>query len=353
MRRLSEQRKKRLRELALACLLSFSLMLSAVLIHFSREEGNVATFSPFAKPDKTILVLGLDAVGSNTDVILLCRLNGEEEEATILQLPRDTYVEQDGRSLKLNALYGRFLSEATADAVTDPRKTALERMTALLSVSLGIVIDDYMLLDLAAFREVVDAIGGVTLDVPFDLDYDDPEQDLHIHIAKGHQTLNGSMAEQFIRYRAGYVRADLGRVDAQKLFLAALIQRIQEGLSLTEVLAVGESLLTHTTSSLTLPELPGLASVALGMPLSAIRMMTAPGEITNSGRYYVLNREGMTVLLTEAYSTTGRGFDANRLFRGYRNDEIRGLYNRRYEAVWCPDAGTLTEKGMQIAVSSD
>ncbi len=354
MKRISKQKKKLLYGVLWACLISLALILSTILLDLAREEKSAPTFaSLIPRTDKTILILGKDAVGNNTDVMLLCRLDGKRERATVLQLPRDTLTEANGSFVKLNSLYGRLLAACREEKAKDPEKTALKRLTSRLSESMGVRIDGYVLIDLVSFRETVDAIGGVPMEVPCDLDYDDPEQGLHIHLKKGKQTLDGAMAEQFIRYRDGYIRADLGRVDAQKLFLAAFIKRVQEGLTLPEILSVGETLLTHTVTSFGVTDLPSLAVTALSIPLSSISMVTAPGEITSTGRYYVLNREGMTVLTAEYFISTKNGFDPNRFFCGHHNDEIIGLYGRRYEAKPLPDAETITENGLSIAVRPD
>ncbi len=351
MKRISRQKKKLLYGILWACLISLALILSAILLDLSREEESLPTVAPLIpRVDKTVLVLGKDTVGSNIDVMLLCRLDGKREQATVLQLPRDTLTVYDGRFVKLNSLYGRLLAACRQENAKAPEKEALKQLTALLSESLGVAIDHYVLMDLTAFRETVDAIGGVPMEVPCDLDYDDPEQRLHIHLKQGKQILDGAMAEQFIRYRAGYIRADLGRVDAQKIFLSAFIKRVQEGLTLPEILSVGDTLLTHTVTSLGVTDLPSLAVAALSVPLPSIRMVTAPGEITSTGRYYVLNREGMTVLTTAYFCPKAKGFDPRRFFCGHHNDEIIGLYGHRYEAKPLPDAETITENGLSIAV---
>ena len=68
---------------------------------------------------------------------------------------------------QLNSLYGRLLATCRKENVKTPDKTALKRLTALLSENLGVTIDHYLLIDLAAFRDTVDAIGGVPMEVPY------------------------------------------------------------------------------------------------------------------------------------------------------------------------------------------
>ncbi len=349
MRRRTVQAKRRLSHLALCCLISLSLLLSAVLWDKAgQREETVPAISLLPKTDRTVLVLGKDAVGHNTDVILLCRLDGKTGRATLLQIPRDTFIAVEDTPKKLNALYGICLAEVRRAEAKKPEKRAMETVTSQLAEALGTAIDDYILLDLRVFRQAVDAVGGVTLTLPADLDYDDPEQGLHIHLKQGSQTLNGEAAEQFIRFRADYIRGDLGRIDAQKLFLAAFFRQVREEASPTQLIALGEILLPGVVTSLAVTDLPGLIGTVGSLPLSAVRMATAPGETTQSGRYYVLNRMGMTVLLTEAYRPGRRGFDPDHRFRGFWDDEIRGLYYRSYEGSPLSDAETITEEGIHI-----
>lgn len=90
---------------------------------------------------------------------------------------------------------------------------------------LGINIDHYVKIDLDAFRKIVDTVGGVEVDVPQDMDYEDPVQDLYIHLDAGLQTLNGEQAEQLVRFRK-YPTGDEGRIEVQQLFLKALAEKV-------------------------------------------------------------------------------------------------------------------------------
>ena len=348
MRRLTRRRKEDILRFSLLAVIALSLFLTAILMDRLRERDAVPAFSLLPKADKTVLVVGKDDVGQNTDVIFLVRLNGKAETATLLQLPRDTYVEQEGRGRRLNSLYARLLTAHKGER--NPERKAMADLVDLLSQSLGVGIDDYLLTDLALFRRTVDALGGVTMTVPYDLHYEDPEQGLYIHLDKGTHTLDGEKAEQFIRFRSGYLRADLGRIDAQKLFLAALMARIKEGLTVKQLLSVGEGVLTHAVTSLTVTELPSLLSAALSLPLSGLSMATAPGTVTPDGRYYVLNREGMTALLSQAFTPSGGAFDPNCLFCGTGSEEIAFLYQKPYEGDPLINAETLTKEGISIAI---
>ena len=71
----------------------------------------------------------------------------------------------------------------------------------------------------------MDRIGGVDMYVAYDMYYSDPEQNLYINIKQGQQTLMGKDAEGFVRYRSGYIMADIARGDAQKMFISPFISR--------------------------------------------------------------------------------------------------------------------------------
>ena len=95
----------------------------------------------------------------------------------------------------------------------------------------GLPVDYYVTLNFKGFREIVDTLGGVEINVPFDMDYDDPYQNLHIHLKKGKQVLDGKKAEQFVRYRKGnhngegYEDGDLGRIKMQQLFMREFVNQ--------------------------------------------------------------------------------------------------------------------------------
>lgn len=350
MRRLTK--RKRIARFRLC--LSAALLLLPILITGLYGWGRVAEEIPVVSLlapaiDRTYLVIGRDRAGNNTDVMLVARLDGDSNRAAVMQIPRDTYVGDRYGGYKLNAYYHVCLQAALEEGETHPTQAALTRMTADFSDSLGIDFDGYVMLDLDTFCQIVDAVGGVTVEIPCDLSYEDPEQGLCISLPKGKRHLNGAEAEQFVRFRSDYIRADLGRVDAQKLFLSALFARLKEGLSPGELLDVGEMVLRYTTTSVTVSDLPLLAVNGLRLELSSVYFFTAPGEVTANGRYYVLNAEGMTRCLNAFYTVTGP-FDPDLRFRGFNSGEIRALYAAPYREELFPyTAEELIRNGIDIA----
>ncbi len=159
------------------------------------------------------LLLGCDQSTRLTDSILLVTVNETAKSTTILQIPRDTYAEYTQKDYKkLNGAMSSLGERGIKQFISD---------------ALGVPIDFFVVLKLQFFDDLVNAIGGVDVDIPQDMHYSDPSQNLEIHLSKGRAHLNGREAEQFVRYRSGYVNADLGRLDAQKIFLKAFAKQCQ------------------------------------------------------------------------------------------------------------------------------
>ena len=227
-----------------------------------------------------ILILGCDRSASLADSIMLVAINETRREARILQIPRDTYAEYTSRSYKkLNGAINA-LGE--------------ERTEAFLEDALGVEIHCFVKLNPDALVSIVNAIGGVEVEIPQDMDYSDPAQGLEIHLSAGKRRLTGAEAEQFVRYRSGYANADLGRLDAQKLFLSALAKRCQR-LSAMEMLKVAFYAMTKVQTNIGVHDAVRLAGVLRSCNAEKIPMATLPGGAVRgvSGAwYYAVNREG-------------------------------------------------------------
>ena len=171
-----------------------------------------------------VLVLGVstDISAKLTDTIIVASYNPNTQKATLLSIPRDTYVGTNKKkataSNKINALYQSDISK-TLEAVND--------LT-------GLNIKNYVVVDTTALIELVDAIGGVEFEVPINMKYDDKSQDLHINLKKGLQHIDGDKAEQLLRFRKNnngtsypeeYGGDDIGRMRTQREFITAVVQQ--------------------------------------------------------------------------------------------------------------------------------
>lgn len=166
-------------------------------------------------PPVNLLILGLDGEEKRSDVILLLNFEPNTGDLNILSIARDSRVRAKGKNVKINALISMGGEAYIAQKVSE--------LT-------GLPVHYYLTINFKGFRQIIDALGGVELYVPFNMNYDDPEQNLHIHLKKGFQKLNGKKAEQYVRYRksnsgGGYNNGDIGRIKAQQDFLKALIEQ--------------------------------------------------------------------------------------------------------------------------------
>ncbi len=239
------------------------------------------------------LVVGKDRAYFNTDVIMLASFDTDTGAVSIMQIPRDTYIElvDDTRRVKkANSLLAHFYNENWSGNYKKDLVAGLGQLKAAMAEVFGIPIDYYVMLDLNGFVNIVNAIGGVDMYVPRDMKYNDPEQGLYINLKQGQQNLSGDEAEQFIRFRKGYANADLGRVDAQKLFMRAFIEKVQKKFNISTVVGIAEQLAKYVVTDLEMSEIMFFAKKALSVDTSKVAMSTLPGDL--AGSYYVASRSG-------------------------------------------------------------
>lgn len=245
------------------------------------EEINltVQNYEGYTRKDKyyTFLVVGTDASGLNTDTILVSSFDTVNNKVNILQVPRDSMLDVDRNNRKVNASF--------AIGQEEQLEMDLENL-------IGIPIDRYVVVSIQAFRDIVDAVGGVEINVPQAMQYEDPYQDLVIDLQPGVQTLNGVQAEGFVRYRSGYADADIGRLKAQKAFISAFMKKlfsVKGALQIPELVnVIGENLKTNLNTN----EMIFLATKALSLGGDDIRFFTLTGENYRDGiAYYALYKE--------------------------------------------------------------
>jgi anionic cell wall polymer biosynthesis LytR-Cps2A-Psr (LCP) family protein len=194
---------------------------------------------------------------------------------------------------------------------------------------MGICVDRYVCVDLSVFGEIVDKLGGVSMHVPSDMDYDDPVQGLHIHLKKGDQILNGTQAQMFVRYRSGYTRADLGRMDAQKLFLASLAKQMKSTLTFKRAAELACSCFGKVKTNMTMRECVSCVRMLMDVELDAIQMATLIGEDVRPREggawYYILNRASARAQIEQMLGLCGE-FDPDGVFTNPKKSEYQRIY---------------------------
>ena len=191
--------------------------------------------SPEELGELQILILGVskDISVELTDTIMVASYNPATQKATLLSIPRDTFIGSSRLRAtsydKINAVYQKDGAEGT-----------LEKVNKLT----GLNIKYYMVISNNALVELVDEIGGVQFDVPDNMDYDSRAQDLHIHLKKGLQKLNGEQAEGLVRFRKNnngttysgtHEKDDFGRMQTQREFLKAVAKQTLKAENITKI----------------------------------------------------------------------------------------------------------------------
>ncbi len=285
-------------------------------------------------------VVGRDKESWNTDVMMIVNFNMKDGSLGILQIPRDTYINAEDYHGRLNAALATFRNRIRTD---DPKISSKElldsgmgKVVELLEKSMCIQLDGYVHVDLAGFKEIVNAIGGVYMDVPYEMDYEDPEQNLYIHLEPGPQLLTGEKAEMFVRFRSGYVQADIGRIDAQKIFMTALFKQLKSNLSIARIPALAGQIIKYVTTDVPLEDVIIYAKELLGVDMAKVSMMTLHGTAhqTQSGAwYYVMNRASALNMVNEYFNVYNKDiteelFDQARIF----TDESYAPFSNIYYA---------------------
>ena len=238
----------------------------------------------------TILVAGVDVVSNNTDTIMIGRLDTVNHTLNVVSIPRDTLTNIKHEVKKANSAYhyAEYYSKIESSSYygCDPIEKMREE---LIKSFLGFDVDGYILVNMEAAEKVVDSIGGVQFDVPPGMNYDDPTQDLHIHIPEGRQTLNGEQFVQLMRFRSGYAGGDIQRIDMQhKLLMAVASQMIslKNIPNLSEVIRIVSE---NMQTSLSTENMLYYAKEFLKLDSENIKFYTMPGDTGGSvfGSSYV------------------------------------------------------------------
>lgn len=222
----------------------------------------------------TILVSGCDDGNGNSDTNILLAVDAGNDYIHGVSIARDTKAVWDGKNHKINAAFGSGGVEKLAEVIGD---------------QLGIPVDFTVSVDLKGFVALVDAIGGVDFDVPVDMDYEDPYQDLYIHFSAGMQHLTGEEALKVVRCRSVYATQDIGRMETQQKFLKAVAQQTLTLSNLDKIPEFANIFNQYVETDLTLGNLAWLGKEAISMGSDAISFSTLPGEWHDSDNFVHLD----------------------------------------------------------------
>jgi LCP family protein required for cell wall assembly len=239
------------------------------------DVGGIETAEPTAvkageriKGMYTLLLVGLDQQYANTDTLMICRFDTVNSKVNIVSIPRDTCANVEYEVKRINAVYAYSGSiDALMNAVSD--------MT-------GFKIDNYIFVNIKAFVALISTIGGVYYDVPYNMDWDDPTQDLHIHYNKGYQYLNAYDALNVVRWRQNNdltVYGDIVRIENQQNFLKAVLKQC---LSISNIFTKTDDYVkifnSYVKTDMDMGNLGWFAQQALKLKEEDIKFATMPSD---------------------------------------------------------------------------
>ncbi len=238
--------------------------------------------------------------GRRSDTIYLCKYNKRTGKIDMISIPRDTKTEVTYRGYedKINAAFS-----------LDGPYGALETVRNFT----GVDVEYFVVFDYDAVALMVDKIGGVEVDVPFRMEYDDPTDNppLHIDLQPGVQTLNGEEALGFCRWRHNndyseqYEEGDVGRVNTQQYFLKQFVKQATSARNLPRMTSLATTMLDNTYTNLPMVEVFSAAASAPRIDLETMETYTVPGQGMpgNGGpAYFIADTEAKDELFREVFA---------------------------------------------------
>lgn len=254
-----------------------------------------------------VLVMGIDRVAGaklgteemfsgNSDSILLLHIDPKQSGVSLLSIPRDTQVEIPNLGLtKINQANPSGGPALVNQVISDNFS--------------GVPIDRYVRFSTDAFRELINQVGGVEVNVPTDMVYEDNTQKLSINLKQGKQILDGDKAEQFARFRNDAF-GDIGRVQRQQVLLKALREKFNSPLVIARMPGILQAMQPYIDTNLTLEETSALFNYGVGIDQKAIKMVLLPGRFSGpkefQSSYWIMEPDGRDRIMKE-YFNVGAG----------------------------------------------
>ena len=227
------------------------------------EEGMLT-----AKDKSTIMIMGVDERGDDvgrSDTLMIATLDPKKDQAALLSVPRDTRVKIKGHGYdKINAAYaygGHNLTKGTVESF------------------LGVPMDHYVIINIQAFQRIIDAIGGIDIDVEKRMYYEDPWDDdggLVINLQPGMQHMDGKTAITYVRFRDE--EGDIGRIGRQQKFMKAVMEKITSPAIITKLPSVIKEVMSSVKTDLSFRQLLEFAGTLKEAQKNGLKTDMVPGR---------------------------------------------------------------------------
>lgn len=257
-----------------------------------------------------VLILGESGVDDYklADTIMVASYNPKTQQASLMSIPRDTYVgSRNRKTATQNYLASYKINSVYRSGTNIPE--AIERINDLT----GLNLENYVIIDTDALIKLVDAIGGVTFNVPIDMDYDDTTQDLHIHLKAGEQLIDGNKAEQLLRFRHNndgstypteYGQQDLGRMRTQREFIQETLKQTLKLENIFKIKQIIDIMAENVKTNMQIENLKSYVPVAVNFDVNNLQTGVVPGEseMCNGVSIYVADEKDTKELVEKLFS---------------------------------------------------
>lgn len=264
-------------------------------------KDKVETIKPKDKDEILFLLVGIDtydikkAGNERTDTIILSSVNFKTGDIKMLSIPRDTRIPVRGKLDKVNHAHGYGGIDLTIQTIRD---------------FLNVDVEHYVKVDYKAVEKIVGAIGGVEIDVPRRMKYDDTTKgkEFHVDLYPGVQTLDGDKAIQFLRWRknndgSGYPEGDVGRVKAQQMFMKEMVKQTLRPKNILQLPKLINTYFDYVETNIPLSTVLKGVGIANKIDLDNMVTNTIPGEGKYIGgtSYYIYDENELRPMIQDMF----------------------------------------------------
>ncbi len=268
---LKNNKMKNILKFILILILVFAISLYSLTYVFLNKLTVGEGAEGYPKPDNTVNVLVFGVAKGLSDSMMLCKLDTKKDEIQIYSIPRDTYFPRKGHNntaqKKINASYGNGGADEVVKSVS--------QLT-------GVPINFYVEVDYNAVKSIVDSIGGIEVEIPNNMNYDDPMDNLHIHFEKGQVVKNGDDIIKLLRWRknnkgGGYPEGDLGRIKMQQQIVKLGFEKVLNGNVILNIFKLQDPITKNVKTNMTPNQMLYYATKAKDVKVEKINISTIPG----------------------------------------------------------------------------
>ena len=235
----------------------------------------------------TFIIAGVDNENANTDVLMVAKLDTKNSTLDILNIPRDTQVKVSRTIKRINGAWG---------------VGKIDRLKEELKWVIGFVPDHYIVVKLKGFERLVNEIGGVDYNVPYNMYYTDEDQDLYINLRAGPQHLDGKQALCMVRYRQ-YIEGDIKRIEVTQSFLMEVFKQCLKLENLLKTKDFADIIKDNVETNLSTGEIMWFGAHILDMDGESLNFHLLPGDYWAfyKGQSYVLADPDESLALINKY----------------------------------------------------